>query len=309
MIVKTVLELIGKTPILKLNNVCGNSCCCDEMAEIYIKLEGKNPGGSIKDRVALNMIERAEQDGLLKKEGTIIEPTSGNTGIGLVYIGKLKGYKVIIVMPDSMSQERINIMKAYGGEVILTDGKLGMNGAINKAKELSETIENSFMPDQFNNLANPETHYNTTAKEIIEDFSDLDAFVVSVGTGGTLIGTGKKLKETYENIEIYAVEPSKSPVLSGGKAGPHGIQGIGAGFIPEIIDLNVIDHIIQIDDEDAFETCRLVAKKEGILFGISTGANIYAAIEVAKKLGPGKKVLTVSPDGGEKYLSTDLYKF
>ncbi|MFK4785077.1 cysteine synthase A [Fusobacterium sp. MFO224] len=309
MIVKNVLELIGKTPILKLNNVSKNSCCCDDMAEIYIKLEGKNPGGSIKDRVALNMIERAEEKGLLKENGTIIEPTSGNTGIGLVYIGRLKGYNVKIVMPDSMSQERINIMKAYGGEVILTPGKLGMKGAIEKAEELSREIENSFMPDQFNNSANPEIHYNTTAEEIIEDFEDLDAFVAGVGTGGTIIGNGKKLKEKYKNIEIYAVEPNGSPVLSGGKPGPHKIQGIGAGFIPKIVDLGIIDHIVRVEDENAFETCRLVGKNEGILFGISTGANIYAAIEVAKKLGPGKKVLTISPDGGEKYLSTDLYKF
>ncbi|MDP0506937.1 MAG: cysteine synthase A [Fusobacterium sp. JB019] len=309
MIVKNVLELIGKTPILKLNNVCGNSYCCEDMADIYIKLEGKNPGGSIKDRVALNMIEKAEKEGLLKENGTIIEPTSGNTGIGLVYIGRLKGYNVKIVMPDSMSQERINIMKAYGGEVILTPGKLGMKGAIEKAEELTKEIENSFMPGQFDNLANPEIHYNTTAEEIIEDFNDLDAFVAGVGTGGTIVGNGKKLKEKYKNIKIYAVEPNESPVLSGGKPGPHKIQGIGAGFIPKIVDLDVIDHVVKVESEDAFETCRVVGKNEGILFGISTGANIYAAIEVAKKLGPGKKVLTVSPDGGEKYLSTDLYKF
>ncbi|MGB0405271.1 MAG: pyridoxal-phosphate dependent enzyme, partial [Fusobacterium sp.] len=207
MIVKNVLELIGKTPILKLNNVCGNSCCCDDMADIYIKLEGKNPGGSIKDRVALNMIEKAEKEGLLKENGTIIEPTSGNTGIGLVYIGRLKGYNVKIVMPDSMSQERINIMKAYGGEVILTPGKLGMKGAIEKAEELTKEIENSFMPGQFDNLANPEIHYNTTAEEIIEDFNDLDAFVAGVGTGGTIVGNGKKLKEKYKNIKINIFRP------------------------------------------------------------------------------------------------------
>ncbi|MDP0488566.1 MAG: cysteine synthase A, partial [Fusobacterium sp. JB020] len=273
------------------------------------KLEGKNPGGSIKDRVALNMIEKAEKEGLLKENGTIIEPTSGNTGIGLVYIGRLKGYNVKIVMPDSMSQERINIMKAYGGEVILTPGKLGMKGAIEKAEDLSKEIENSFMPGQFNNLANLEIHYNPTAAEIIEDFNDLDAFVAGVGTGGTLVGTGKKLKEKYENIEIYAVEPKNSNVLSGGKPGPHKLQGLGAGFIPKIVDLDVIDNIISVEDEDAFETCRIIGKKEGFLSGISTGANVCAAIKIAKKLGPGKKVLTVSPDGGEKYLSIDLYDF
>ncbi|MFK4784372.1 cysteine synthase A [Fusobacterium sp. MFO224] len=304
MIAKNVLELIGKTPILKLNNICD-----ENMAEIYIKLEGKNPGGSTKDRVAFNMINKAEKDGLLKKGGTIIEPTSGNTGIGLVYIGRLKDYRVIIVMPDSMSQERINLMKAYGGEVVLTPGKLGMQGAIEKAEELTKKIENSFMPGQFNNPANPEIHYDTTGNEIIEDFNDLDAFVAGVGTGGTLMGTGKKLKEKFKNIKIYAVEPNTSSVLSGEKPGAHKIQGLGAGFIPEIVDLNLIDEIIRVKDENAFEICRKVGKSEGILFGISTGANIYGAIEVAKKLGPGKKVLTISTDGGEKYLSTDLYKF
>ncbi|MGO2117652.1 MAG: cysteine synthase A [Fusobacterium sp.] len=309
MIVKNVLELIGNTPILKLNNLCGNSYCQTEMADIYIKLEGRNPGGSTKDRIALNMIERAEESGRLQKNGTIIEPTSGNTGIGLVYIGKLKGYRVVIVMPDTMSEERINIMKAYGGEVVLTDGKLGMKGAIAKAEELSKTIENSFIPGQFNNIANPQAHYNNTAEEIIKDFGDLDAFVAGVGTGGTLVGNGKRLKKEFKNIKLYAVEPSKSPVLSGGKPGPHGIQGIGAGFIPEVMDVSIIDSVIKVKDEDAFAACREVAKEEGILFGISTGANIHAAIEVAKKLGSGKKVLTISPDGGEKYLSTDLYKY
>ncbi|MFA6878442.1 MAG: cysteine synthase A [Fusobacterium sp.] len=309
MIVKNVLELIGNTPILKLNNLCGSSYCQTEMAEIYIKLEGRNPGGSTKDRIALNMIQRAEESGRLQKNGTIIEPTSGNTGIGLVYIGKLKGYRVVIVMPDTMSEERINIMKAYGGEVVLTDGKLGMKGAIAKAEELAKTIENSFIPGQFNNIANPQAHYNNTAEEIIKDFGDLDAFVAGVGTGGTLVGNGKRLKKQFKNIKLYAVEPSKSPVLSGGKPGPHGIQGIGAGFIPEVMDVSIVDSFIKVKDEDAFAACREVAKEEGILFGISTGANIYAAIEVAKKLGPGKKVLTISPDGGEKYLSTDLYKY
>ncbi|MDP0492701.1 MAG: pyridoxal-phosphate dependent enzyme, partial [Fusobacterium sp. JB021] len=219
------------------------------------------------------------------------------------------GYNVKIVMPDSMSQERINIMKAYGGEVILTPGKLGMKGAIEKAEELTKEIENSFMPGQFDNLANPEIHYNTTAEEIIEDFNDLDAFVAGVGTGGTLVGTGKKLKERYKNIEIYAVEPKNSNVLSGGKPGPHKLQGLGAGFIPKIVDLDTIDNIISIEDEDAFETCRIIGKEEGFLSGISTGANVCAAIKIAKKLGSGKKVLTISPDGGEKYLSIDLYDF
>lgn len=309
MVVKNILDLIGNTPILKLNKVYGDLEDFSNMAEIYVKLEGKNPGGSVKDRIALNMVEKAEKEGLLKKNGTIIEPTSGNTGIGLVYIGRLKGYRVILVMPSTMSEERINIMKAYGGEVILTDGKLGMKGAIEKAKELLSTTENAFMPQQFDNLANPEIHYETTAEEILEDFESLDAFVVGVGTGGTLAGVGKKLKEKIENIKVYAVEPNGSPVLSGGKPGPHGIQGIGAGFIPKVLDTKIIDEVIKVEDEKAYEISRLVAKNEGVLLGMSSGANIYAAIQVAKKLGPGKKVLTVSPDGGEKYLSTKLYKF
>jgi cysteine synthase A len=302
MIVNSAVELIGRTPVVRLSNIEE-----DGMSEIYIKLEGKNPGGSIKDRAALGMIEEAEKKGLLKKGGVIIEPTSGNTGIGLTLIGTLKGYKVIVVMPDTMSIERRNIVKAYGGEVFLTEGALGMKGAIDKAEELSKTIPESFIPQQFNNKANPDKHYETTAEEILEDFECLDAFVAAVGTGGTIMGIGKKLKEKIKNVKTYAVEPETSAVMSGNGSGKHKIQGIGAGFIPKILELDIIDEVLSVTDEEAFETARLVARKEGLLLGISSGANIAAAIKVARKLGAGKKVLTISPDGGEKYLSTDLY--
>ena len=301
-IVGNVIDLIGDTPIIKMSNIQES-----EMAEIYIKLEGRNPGGSTKDRAALGMIEKAESEGILKKGATIIEPTSGNTGIGLALIGVLKGYRVIVVMPDNMSIERRNIIKAYGGEIILTDGVCGMKGAIEKAKELEDAMPGSFIPQQFINKANPSKHYETTAEEILKDFNSLDAFVAGVGTGGTLTGVGEKLKRKMDFIKIYAVEPETSAVISGGAPGKHKIQGIGAGFIPKILNMDIVEDVITISDEEAFETARLVAKKEGLLLGISSGANISAAIKLAKKLGPGKKVLTISTDGGEKYLSTDLY--
>ncbi|WP_372714427.1 cysteine synthase A [Ilyobacter sp.] len=302
MIVNNSIELIGNTPVVKLSNIREES-----MAEIYIKLEGKNPGGSIKDRAALGMIEEAEKAGILKKGGVIIEPTSGNTGIALTLIGVLKGYRVIVVMPDTMSIERRNIVKAYGGELVLTDGILGMKGAIEKAEELSATMPGSFIPQQFTNKANPEKHYKSTAEEILKDFDHLDAFVVGVGTGGTITGVGKKLKEEIQDIKIYAVEPETSAVMSGEGPGKHKIQGIGAGFIPEILNMDIVDEVVKITDAEAYDAARDTAKKEGLLLGISSGANIAAAIKVAKELGAGKKVLTISPDGGEKYLSTDLY--
>ena len=302
MIVNSSIELIGNTPVVKLSNIREES-----MAEIYIKLEGKNPGGSIKDRAALGMIEEAEKAGILKKGGVIIEPTSGNTGIALTLIGVLKGYRVIVVMPDTMSIERRNIVKAYGGELVLTDGILGMKGAIEKAEELSATMPGSFIPQQFTNKANPEKHYKSTAEEILKDFDHLDAFVVGVGTGGTITGVGKKLKEEIQDIKIYAVEPETSAVMSGEGPGKHKIQGIGAGFIPEILNMDIVDEVVKITDAEAYDAARDTAKKEGLLLGISSGANIAAAIKVAKELGAGKKVLTISPDGGEKYLSTDLY--
>lgn len=301
MIYNGVLELIGKTPILKLNNLVD-----ENSADVYVKLEKYNPGGSIKDRAALGMIEKAEKEGLLKEGSIIVEPTSGNTGIALAMIGKLKGYKAIIVMPDSMSKERRDLIKAYGAELILTDGAEGMNGAIEKAKELAKQ-DNYFMPQQFENLANPEKHYETTAEEVYSEINDLDVFVAGVGTGGTITGVGRKLKEKIKGIKIVAVEPIKSPVLSGGKAGAHNIQGLGSGFIPGIYNPECIDEVKKVSDEDAFRLTKEIAVKEGILLGISSGAAIFAALEEAKKLGKGKKVLVIAPDGGEKYISMGIY--
>jgi len=304
MIANNVFELIGKTPVVKLNKIVEK-----EWAEIYLKLEFFNPAGSVKDRVAFSMIEKAEKEGKLKKGSVIIEPTSGNTGIGLAMVGAAKGYKVIIVMPDTMSMERRMLLAAYGAEVVLTPGKLGMEGAIKKAEELVRQNKNYFMPQQFENFANPLIHEETTAKEIIEDFNEgLDVFVAGVGTGGTITGVGKILKNKFSNIKIIGVEPYSAAVLSGKEPGPHKIQGIGAGFIPKVLDKNVIDEVIAVKDEDAFEVTRLLAKKEGILGGISTGASLWAAIEVAKKLGKGKKVLAIAPDSGERYLSTQLFR-
>lgn len=301
MIYNGVMELIGKTPVLKLSSLVD-----EDSAEVYVKLEKFNPGGSIKDRAALGMIEKAEALGVLKKGSVIVEPTSGNTGIALAMIGKVKGYKVVIIMPDSMSKERRDLIKAYGAEIILTEGCKGMKGAIEKANELVQEF-GYFMPQQFENIANSEKHYETTAEEIYEDIKDLDVFIAGVGTGGTITGVGKKLKELISDIEIVAVEPNKSPVLSGGNPGPHSIQGIGAGFIPSIYKSEYIDKIVAVDDSDAIETAVKFVDKEGILVGISSGAAIFAAITIAKKLGKGKKVLAIAPDGGEKYISMGIY--
>ncbi len=301
MIYSNTLDLIGNTPILKLNNLVSKNS-----AEVYVKLEKYNLGGSVKDRAALGMIEKAEKEGILKEGSIIVEPTSGNTGIALAMIGRLKGYKVVIVMPDSMSKERRELIKAYGAELILTEGSLGMNGAIEKAKELSRKA-NYFMPQQFENMANKEKHYYTTAEEIYNDINDLDVFIAGVGTGGTVTGVGKKLKEKINNIKIVAVEPKNSPVLSGGRAGAHKIQGLGSGFIPEIYNPEIIDEVVNVSDEDAYRVTKLVAEKEGILLGISSGAAIYVALEIAKKLGKGQKVLAIAPDGGEKYISMGIY--
>jgi cysteine synthase A len=298
-----VLDMIGATPLLRLNKLVKG-----DMADIFVKLEKFNPAGSIKDRAALGMIEKAEELGLLKEGYTIVEPTSGNTGIALAMIGRIKGYEVIIVMPETMSIERRNLIKAYGAQLVLTDGTKGMKGAINKAKEIAEGNSKFFIPQQFNNLANPQKHYNTTAEEIMEDVKDVDIFVAGVGTGGTITGVGRRLKEMKPGVKVVAVEPEKSPVLSGGEPGPHKIQGIGAGFVPDIYDSSVVDEILRISDEEAFEMAKLMAKEEGILVGISTGANIAAAIKIAKKLGKGGKVVTVSPDGGEKYISMGIYE-
>ena len=302
MVYENLIDLIGNTPVIKLNNIFSG-----DIADIYVKLEGYNLGNSVKDRAALGMIEAAEKAGKLKPGGTIVEPTSGNTGISLALISKLKGYKVILVMPDTMSVERRSIIAAYGAELILTEGKKGMNGAIEKAGELIENNPDFFMPQQFKNSANPLTHYETTGEEIIKDLPDLDAFVAGVGTGGTISGAGKRLKEFNSEIKIVAVEPQESPVISGGKPGPHKIQGIGAGFVPDNLDLSVVDEVIEIPTERAFEICRILAEN-GLLLGASSGANIAAAYETAKKLGKGKKVLTISPDSGEKYLSLNIWQ-
>ncbi|ARC84383.1 cysteine synthase A [Clostridium argentinense CDC 2741] len=302
MIFNNLIDMIGQTPIIKLNKLVNN-----DMAEVYVKLERYNPGGSVKDRAALGMIEKAEKMGLLKSGDVIVEPTSGNTGIALAMIGRSKGYKVIIVMPDTMSVERRNIIKAYGAELVLTEGTKGMKGAIEMALDLAKNNDNYFVPQQFENIANSEKHYESTAEEILNDIPDLNTFVAGVGTGGTISGVGKKLKEKISNIEIIAVEPFNSPVLSGGSPSPHKIQGIGAGFIPKIYDGEIIDSIMTVKDENAFNTAKLMASEEGFLVGISSGANIYAALEVAKKLGPNYKVLTIAPDGGEKYFSMGLY--
>ncbi|PEB21209.1 cysteine synthase A [Bacillus toyonensis] len=303
-VAQSISELIGKTPIVKLNRIVES-----DSADVYLKLEFMNPGSSVKDRIALAMIEDAEKKGLLKEGDTIIEPTSGNTGIGLAMVAAAKGYKAILVMPETMSIERRNLLRAYGAELVLTPGPEGMGGAIRKATELAKE-HGYFIPQQFQNQSNPEIHRLTTGPEIVEQMGDqLDAFIAGIGTGGTITGAGEVLKEAYKDIKIYAVEPADSPVLSGGKPGPHKIQGIGAGFIPETLDVKVYDEIIQVKTEQAFEYARRVAKEEGILVGISSGAVIYAATEVAKKLGKGKKVLVIIPSNGERYLSTPLYQF
>ena len=301
MIYNGILELVGKTPVLKVDSLVE-----ENSAEVYVKLEKFNPGGSVKDRAALGMIEKAEKEGLLKPGVTIVEPTSGNTGIGLAMIGKLKGYKVIIIMPETMSKERRDLIKAYGAELVLTEGSKGMKGAIEKALEY-EKQGGYFIPQQFENIANPEKHYATTAEEIFEDINDLDYFISGVGTGGTVTGVGKNLKEKISGLKVVAVEPSKSPVLSGGNPGAHKIQGIGAGFVPGNYDSSIIDEVVQVTDEDAFKTAKDFAAQEGVLIGISSGAAVFAAIELAKKVGKGKKILAIAPDGGEKYISMGLY--
>ncbi|KYN76637.1 cysteine synthase A [Clostridium sporogenes] len=302
MLYENSIGLIGSTPMFKLNNMKE-----EDMADVYVKLEKFNPGGSIKDRAALGMIEEAEKMGKIKPGDIIVEPTSGNTGIGLAMVGRLKGYKVIIVMPDSMSIERRNMIKAYGAELVLTEGNKGMTGAIEKAEELARDKKGYFIPQQFSNRANSKKHYETTAVEILKDVENLDAFVASVGTGGTIAGIGRRLKEFNKNIKVVAVEPHNSPVISGGKAAPHKIQGIGAGFVPEVYEKDVVDEVMTITDEESYEYARRFGSEEGILVGISSGANIAAAIKIAKKLGKDKKVVTVAPDGGEKYISTGLY--
>ena len=303
---KDITEFIGNTPILELNNYVKNEGL---YANIYAKLEYLNPAGSLKDRVALAMIEDAEERHLLKKDSVIIEPTSGNTGIGLAAVGAAKGYKVILTMPDTMSVERRNLLKAYGAEVVLTEGAKGMKGAIQKAKELALEIPHSFIPGQFTNQANLRIHYETTGPEIWNDLDgNIDIFVAGVGTGGSLSGVGKYLKERIPNVKIVAVEPADSPVLSKGIAGAHKIQGIGAGFIPSTLDLEVYDEVIAITTEEAYEAATKVATSDGILPGISSGAAIAAATKLSKRLeNRGKNIVVLLPDNGGRYLSTPLY--
>ena len=303
--VENITQIIGNTPVVKLRNVVD-----EDAADVYVKLEYQNPGGSVKDRIALAMIEKAEKEGKIKPGDTIVEPTSGNTGIGLAFVCAAKGYKAVFTMPETMSSERRNLLKAYGAELVLTPGSEAMKGAIKKAKELKEK-HGYFEPQQFENPANPEVHALTTGPELVEQFEgkQIDAFLAGVGTGGTLSGVGKVLKEKYPTVEIVAIEPEGSPVLSGGEPGPHKLQGLGAGFVPDTLNTNIYDSIIKVGNETAMETSRRVAKEEGILAGISSGAAIYAAIEKAKELGKGKTVVTVLPSNGERYLSTPLYSF
>ncbi len=307
-LVQNITQLIGDTPLVRLNRVVP-----EDSAEIYVKLEFQNPGASVKDRIAISMIEAAEQEGKIKPGDTIIEPTSGNTGIGLAMVAAAKGYKAILVMPETMSLERRNLLRAYGAELVLTPGPEGMKGAIRRAEEILAQNPHYFMPQQFKNPANVKIHRETTGPEIVEAIRShdgkLDAFVAGIGTGGTITGAGSVLKENFPGIRIYAVEPAASPVLSGGNPGPHKIQGIGAGFVPDILDTSIYDEIITVENEDAFATSRRVAKEEGILGGISSGAAIWAALKVAKQLGKGKRVVAVVPSNGERYLSTPLYQF
>ena len=305
-IYKNAAELVGNTPLLEVGNIEKN---LGLEAKVLVKLEYFNPAGSAKDRIALNMIEDAEARGVLKPGAVIIEPTSGNTGIGLASLAAIKGYKVILTMPETMSVERRNILKAYGAEIVLTDGSKGMNGAIAKANELAAEYENSFIPGQFENPANPEIHRKTTGPEIWNDTDgQVDIFVAGVGTGGTITGVGEYLKSQKPDVQVVAVEPATSPVLSQGKSGPHKIQGIGAGFVPKALNTEVYNEVIPVENEDAFATGKLIAKHEGILVGISSGAALYAAIELAKRPeNKGKTIVALLPDSGDRYYSTPLF--
>lgn len=307
-VVNSVTELIGETPLVRLNRIVP-----EDSAEIYLKLEYQNPGSSVKDRISISIVEEAEKEGRLKPGDTIIEATSGNTGIGLAMVAAAKGYKAVIVMPETMSLERRNLLRAYGAELVLTPGAEGMNGAVKKAEEILQENSGFFMAEQFKNQANVKIHRETTGPEIVEAVQSiggtLDAFVAGIGTGGTITGAGEVLKEAFSDIKIYAVEPAASPILAGGKPGPHKIQGIGANFVPEILNQEIYDEIIHVENDDAFDTARRVAKEEGILAGISSGAAVHAALKVAKELGKGKRVVAIIPSNGERYLSTPLYNF
>jgi cysteine synthase A len=301
-----IAELIGKTPLLEAHNFAAS---VGTEAHLFCKLECFNPAGSAKDRIALSMLDNAEELGRIKAGATVIEPTSGNTGIGLAALCARRGYHLILTMPDSMSAERRALLAAYGAEIVLTDGALGMTGAVAKAKELAKEIENSFIPSQFDNPANPEAHYKTTGPEIWEDCEGkIDAFVAGVGTGGTLSGVGRYLKEQNPNCCIVAVEPETSPLLSKGYAGAHGLQGIGANFVPENLDRTIIDDIITVSDENAYRAARAFATTEGLLVGITSGAALHAAAELAKTMPKGARIAVLLPDTGERYLSTPLFK-
>ncbi|UNO50967.1 cysteine synthase A [Alicyclobacillus acidoterrestris] len=302
--VDNILDLIGQTPVVKLRNMTGAND-----ADVYVKLEWFNPGGSVKDRIAKAMIEAAERDGRLKPGDTIVEPTSGNTGIGLALVAAAKGYRAVFTMPETMSQERKSLLRAYGADLVLTPGSEGMKGAVNKAAELAKE-HGYFMPQQFDNPANPLVHELTTGPEILEQLDKkVDAFVAGVGTGGTLTGVGRVLRKEIPGVKVVAVEPAASPILSGGQPGPHKIQGIGANFVPTILDREIYDEVRTVENDTAFEYARRLSKEEGLLVGISSGANVYVALQLAKELGKGKRVVTVSPSNGERYLSTPLYQF
>ncbi len=303
-VARSPLELIGHTPVIRLNRMPGR-----HDAEVWAKLENYNPGGSVKDRICLAMVEAAERAGRIKPGDTIVEPTSGNTGIGLALVAAVKGYSLILTMPDTMSEERRSLLAAYGAKLVLTPDTRGMHGAIAKAEELVRDNPGYFMPQQFNNPANPEIHYKTTGPELLEQLSRIDAFISGVGTGGTITGVGRYLRENLKGgVLIVAVEPQASPVLTGGEPGFHKIQGIGAGFVPHTLDTKVYDEIIQVSDEDATQFARRLAREEGLLVGISSGAACCAALQIARRLGAGKVVTTVFCDTGERYLTTDLFQ-
>jgi cysteine synthase A len=302
-VVESALDLIGKTPMVRLNRVPGDDC-----AEVWAKLELANLGGSVKDRICLGMIEDAERRGALRPGDVVVEPTSGNTGIGLALVCAIKGYRLILTMPDTMSEERRSLLTAYGAELELTPDTKGMHGAIARAEEIAGKLPRAFMPQQFRNPANPAAHRTGTAREILEQLPRIEAFVAGVGTGGTISGVGQVLHAERPGCLVVAVEPARSPVLSGGEPGYHQIQGIGAGFVPENLDPGAYDRVLRVEDDDAAQTARRIAREEGLLVGISSGANCFAAVEIGRELGPGKVVVTVFCDTGERYLTTDLFR-